>query len=50
LGVTDALVDHIDGLAEVSYNPDLIRPTNFMEIVSRAGSDGIHRYSAVVIG
>ena len=50
LGVTDALVDHIDGLAEVSYNPDLIRPTNFMEIVSRAGSDGIHRYSAEVIG
>jgi copper chaperone CopZ len=50
LGVTDALVDHIDGLAEVTYNPDLIRPTHFMEIVSKAGGDGIHRYSAEVIG
>jgi hypothetical protein len=47
--VTDAIIDHGDGLGEVTYNPDLIRPANFVEIISRAGGDGVHSYSAMLI-
>ncbi|PKN88132.1 MAG: hypothetical protein CVU46_02200 [Chloroflexi bacterium HGW-Chloroflexi-8] len=49
IGVTDAIIDHADGLGEVTFNPDLIRPANFVEIVSKAGGDGVHSYSAMLI-
>ena len=49
IGVTDTIIDHADGLGEVTFNPDLIRPANFVEIVSKAGGDGVHSYSAMLI-
>jgi copper chaperone CopZ len=48
-GVTDAIIDHIDGLGEVTYNPNLLERERLFEIVSKAGGDGIHSYKAKII-
>jgi copper chaperone CopZ len=48
-GVTDAIIDHLDGLGEVTYNPDLVERSSLAAIVSKAGGDGIHNYSAIIL-
>lgn len=48
-GVVDALIDHNDGLGEISYNPDLVNQSQILNAVSMAGGDGIHSYSAHIL-
>lgn len=48
-GVTNAIIDHADGLGEVTYNPDMIQPASFVEVISKAGDGGKHSYSAMVL-
>jgi copper chaperone CopZ len=48
-GVTDAIIDHIDGLGEVTYNPNLVERERITDIVSKAGGDGIHSYKAMIL-
>lgn len=50
LGVTDAVIDHFDGLGEITYNPDQIQPASFVEVISKAGDGGKHNYSAMLLG
>ena len=47
-GITDAIIDHTDGLGEVTYNPNLLERERLSEIVSKAGGDGIHSYKAKI--
>lgn len=47
-GVTDAIIDYIDGSGEVTHNPDIVEGINLIEIVSKAGG-GRHRYSATIL-
>lgn len=46
LGVTDANIDSTLGLGEVTFNPALLERASLIDIVSNAGGDGIHSYSA----
>lgn len=48
VGVIDAQVDHFTGRALVRYNPDMVAPGEFLQIVESAGNDGRHRYSAAL--
>jgi copper chaperone CopZ len=48
-GVTDAIIDHAAGLGEIIYNPNLVERSSLPEIVSKAGGDGIHSYSARIL-
>ena len=45
-GVIDAEVDHIAGLAQVNFNPNLTTIPALIEAVARAGGDGRHTYRA----
>ena len=45
-GVTDASVDHAAGLAQVSYNPDLVKIDSLISAIRGAGRDGQHSYAA----
>lgn len=45
-GVTNVLVNHITGSAQVTFNPDLIAFPALIEAVSQAGNDGRHAYRA----
>jgi copper chaperone CopZ len=47
-GVTDTIIDHIDGSGEVTHNPDIVERISLIEIVSKAGG-GRHRYSAKIL-
>lgn len=49
LGVTDVVIDHFDGLGDVTYNPDQIQPASIVEVISKAGDGGKHSYSAMVL-
>jgi copper chaperone CopZ len=48
-GVIDAIIDHSAGLGQVTYNPDLVERSSLTDIVSKAGGDGIHSYSAKIL-
>ncbi len=48
-GVIDAIIDHSDGLGEITYNPHLTNPDQIIDVISMAGGDGIHSYSAQII-
>lgn len=48
-GVTFAVVDHRDGMAQVNYDPALVNLSRLLEAVQQAGGDGIHDYRAQVI-
>ena len=45
-GVTDASVDHAAGLAQVSYNPTLVKIDSLISAIRGAGRDGQHSYGA----
>jgi len=45
-GVTDASVDHAAGLAQVSYNPALVKIYSLISAIRGAGRDGQHSYGA----
>jgi copper chaperone CopZ len=45
-GVTDASVDHAAGLAQVSYNPALVKIDSLISAIRGAGRDGYHSYEA----
>lgn len=45
-GVIDAVVNHIFGVAEVIYNPNLTTREALASAVARAGGDGRHEYRA----
>jgi copper chaperone CopZ len=49
-GVVEAQVDHLSGMAQVSFNPCLATIPALLEAVERAGGDGRHRYQAVPLG
>lgn len=48
-GVTDTVIDHTVGLGQITYNPDLIERSSLPDIVTKAGGDGIHSYSARIL-
>ncbi|MHB1449063.1 MAG: heavy-metal-associated domain-containing protein [Bellilinea sp.] len=48
-GVTSVIVAHVDGLAEVIYNPGLVNPDKLINSVRAAGGDGVHNYDAAVL-
>ena len=48
-GVIDALIDHADGLGEITFNPNLIEKSKLLKIISSAGGDGVHSYSAIIM-
>lgn len=45
-GVTNVMVDHITGNAQVTFNPDLVAFPKLIEAVAQAGNDGRHTYRA----
>jgi copper chaperone CopZ len=45
-GVTEASVDHAAGLAQVSYNPALVKIDSMISAIRGAGRDGQHAYGA----
>ena len=45
-GVTEAEVDHLTGLADVGFNPNLVAVPALIQAVAQAGNDGRHRYRA----
>ena len=45
-GVTDASVDHAAGIAQVSYNPALVKTDSLISAIRGAGRDGQHSYGA----
>lgn len=45
-GVTNASVDHTDGIAEVVFNPELTTAEKLIGAVAHAGNDGRHEYGA----
>jgi copper chaperone CopZ len=49
LGVVEAQVDHMRGIAQVVFNPQLTNPSEMFQAVVRAGGDGRHNYSARLI-
>jgi copper chaperone CopZ len=49
IGVVEAQVDHITGIARVVFNPQLIVLSDMLNAVVRAGGDGRHNYSARMI-
>ena len=48
-GVVDAYVDYAVGIAQVSFNPNLETIEDLLSVISRAGSDGRHQYSAKLL-
>lgn len=48
-GVIDALIEHSDGLGEITYNPNLVDQNQIIKAVSMAGGDGVHSYSAYAL-
>ena len=48
-GVVEALVDHLAGMAKVTYNPTITAIPALLEAVERAGNDGRHTYWAAQI-
>lgn len=48
-GVTEAYVDHIVGIAEVEFNPNLVTLPALINAVARAGGDGRHEYRAQLL-
>ncbi len=47
-GVTEALVDHQVGAAQVSFNPALATIPALLQAVAAAGGDGRHEYRALL--
>ncbi len=45
-GVSEAMVDHRQGLAIVDFNPTMATLEDLANAVSAAGGDGRHEYSA----
>ncbi len=48
-GVIEALIDHADGMGEITFNPEIINRSDLVNIISKAGNDGTHSYSAIII-
>lgn len=49
IGVVEAQVDHVTGIAQVVFNPRLTNLNEMFQAVVRAGGDGRHSYSARLI-
>jgi copper chaperone CopZ len=47
-GVIEAEVNHMSGVADVVYNPNLTTQKVLVEAVVHAGGDGRHSYSAQI--
>jgi copper chaperone CopZ len=48
-GVTQAIVDHTEGMAQVSYNPAIVTSEQLIWAVATAGGDANHQYIAQVM-
>lgn len=48
-GVTNAIVEYPDGLAEVTYNPTMVTIVRLIAAVQNAGDGGHHQYEARLI-
>lgn len=46
-GVTAAQVDHVIGVAKITYNPNFAPIDSILQAVSKAGGDGRHSYQAM---
>ncbi len=49
LGVLEAQVDHVRGVAQVVFNPRVTDLSEMFQAVVRAGGDGRHNYSVRLI-
>ncbi len=49
IGVVEAQVNHVKGIAQVVFNPRLTHQNEMFQAVVRAGGDGRHNYSARLI-
>ena len=47
--VVDAYVDHIGGIAHVTFNPGMVAVPALIDAVAGAGNDGRHEYHAVLV-
>lgn len=48
-GVLEAQVDHLSGMAQVTFNPQLTTIPTLLEAVERSGADTHHRYMAITL-
>jgi len=48
-GVIEAYVDHVFGMAQVVFNPELATVEALLLAVARAGNDGRHEYGAQLL-
>ncbi|HRQ41568.1 MAG TPA: heavy-metal-associated domain-containing protein [Chloroflexota bacterium] len=48
-GVTNVVVDHVTGSAQITFNPDLVTFPALLEAVAQAGNDGRHTYQAMTV-
>lgn len=48
-GVSEAIIDHQQGLGLVTYDPQLVLDTLMVQTVKAAGNDGHHHYEAQLI-
>lgn len=49
-GVRDAEVDHVAGMGQVMFSPNLTTISAILDAVAQAGNDGRHEYAAVPLG
>lgn len=47
-GVVEAMVDHMNGAARVVYNNTMLKESDLVQAVVRAGGDGHHNYFAQI--
>ena len=48
-GISEVIIDHQDGLGQVTYDPQLVSDALLLQTVDEAGNDGHHHYAAQVI-
>lgn len=48
-GVVQTDVDHFTGLANITFNPTLLKVIDLVDAVGNAGNDGHHRYGVFSI-
>lgn len=48
-GVVDARVNHMNGKAQIAYNPDIASNNDLITAVIGAGGDGRHEYGAQLL-
>ncbi len=48
-GVVDARVDHTTAMADIVFNPNLVKIVDLADAVAKAGSESHHRYRVLSV-